>query len=167
VSTPAARVPAAATFRHRVRAARLRAKRGVEVRGTPLVGRGVVVDVDAGAKVVLGDDCSIGDGTRIHARAGDVVVGDGAVLGERCALVALAGVEIGRRCLIGDGVVMTDFEPGLGDVERPAREQDPQAAPIDVGDGARIGHGACLLLGARVAPGASVAPHAVVRRVAP
>jgi acetyltransferase-like isoleucine patch superfamily enzyme len=150
-----------------VRLARLRARKGIEVRGTPLVGRDVVIEVEPGRKVVLGDDCSIGDGSRIHARAGDVVIGEGAVLGERCKVVALEGVEIGRRCLVGDGVVMTDFEPGYEDSETPTRKQDLRAAPIRVGDGARVGHGACLLRGARVAPGGTVQPHAVVRQGAP
>lgn len=136
----------------------------MEVRGRPLVGRGVVVEVDRGARVVLEDGCVIGDGTRIHARGGAVGLGEGSVLGERCALVALAGLQIGRRCLLGDGVVLADFAPETGDVERPLREQGVHVAPIEIGDGARIGHGACLLAGASIAAGAEVAPHRVVGR---
>ena len=163
MATPAALPPASFGLRHRLRLARARARRGVEVEGRPFLGRRVSLDVEPGARVKLGDGCSLGDGTRIHARSGAVVIGSGSVLGERCALVALTRVEIGRNCLIGDGVVLTDFEPGTADVERPTREQSPATGPIHVGDGARLGHGACLLRGVRVAPGAQVLPNTVVR----
>lgn len=166
MATPAALPPASFGLRHRIRLARARARRGVEVEGRPYLGRRVALDVEPGARVRLGDGCSLGDGTRIHARAGSVVIGPGSVLGERCALVALAGVEIGRRCLIGDGVVLTDFEPGTADVERPTREQALVSGSIEVGDGARLGHGACLLRGVRVAAGAQVPPNTVVRGTA-
>ena len=90
-----------------------------------------------------------------------MTIGEGAVLGERCRLVAHEGITIGRNALLGDGVVLTDFEPDPADPERPTRKQALKAKPITVGDGARIGHGACLLPGARVKPGGSVAPNTV------
>ena len=158
MAAPAALIPPAPTLRHRLRLARLRA-RGVTIEGTPMVGRGVEIH----GAVALGDGASIGDGTSIVARSGRVEIGPGAVLGERCRIVAFAGVRIGRRALLGDGVVLTDFEPNHEDVERPTREQGLTARPIEVGEGARVGHGACLLPGARVTAGASVAPHAMLR----
>lgn len=156
MAAPAAPIPASPTIRHRVRLARLRA-RGVTIHGTPLIGRDVTITGD----VVLGDKASLGDGTQI---SGKVAIGEGAVLGERCRLVALAGITVGRNALLGDGVVLTDFSPNTQDSERPTREQGLTAQPITVGDGARVGHGACLLRGARVKAGGNVAPHAVVGR---
>ena len=158
MAAPAALIPARATLKHRLRLARLR---GVEVHGTPLIGRGVRIR----GNVVLNDQTVIGDGTRIEAHPGaSVTIGEGAVLGEKCRIVALTGITIGRNALLGDGVVLTDFAPNVTDPERPTREQGLQAEPIDVGDGARVGHGACLVRGARVKPGGEVAPHAVVGR---
>ena len=158
MAAPAALPPARATLKHRLRLARLR---GVEVHGTPLIGRGVSIS----GTVALGDQAVIGDGTRIEAHAGaSITIGDGAVLGEKCRIVAMQSITIGRNALLGDGVVLTDFSPAYADTERPTREQGLTAEPIEVGDGARIGHGACLLRAARVRPGGEVAPHAVVGR---
>jgi acetyltransferase-like isoleucine patch superfamily enzyme len=157
VAAPAALIPARATLRHRLRLARLR---GVEVHGTPLIGRGVRIS----GNVVLNDRSSLGDGTRIDATHGTVTIGEGAVLGEKCRLVAMKSITIGRNALLGDGVVLTDFAPETTDNERPTREQGLTAEAIEVGDGARIGHGACLLRAARVKAGGQVAPHAVVGR---
>lgn len=150
MAAPAALIPGKPTLRHRLRARRLRGP-------IPLIGRGVRI---SGA-VVLGDGCVIGDGSRIE---GPVRIGEDAVLGEGCRLVALAGIEIGRRALLGDGVVLTDFGPNVDESDRPTRAQGLRAEPIAVGAGARVGHGACLLRGARVKAGATVAPHAVVGR---
>jgi acetyltransferase-like isoleucine patch superfamily enzyme len=142
--------------KHRLRLAKLRAQ-GVRIEGTPLIGR----DVRIRGNVVLNDQASIGDGTQIN---GNVTIGEGAVLGEKCRLIAFSGITIGRRALLGDGVVLTDFAPTTTDAERPTREQGLQAEPIEVGEGARVGHGACLLRAARVQAGGEVPPHAVIGR---
>ena len=155
MAAPAALIPEGPTLRHRIRIARLRA-RGVEIHGTPLIGR----DVKVTGPVVLSDKSSIGDATTL---SGPVTIQEGAVLGERCRLIAHEGITIGRNALLGDGVVLTDFEPNVNDPERPTREQGLGARSIEVGDGARIGHGACLLPGARVKPGGSVPPNTVLR----
>lgn len=154
VAAPAALIPEP-SFRNTLRLARLRA-RGVRVEGTPVVGAAVEI----GAGVLLGDRSSVGDGSRI---VGPVTIGEGAVLGERCRLIAKAGIVVGRRALLGDGVVITDFEADPADPDAPTRAQPLRSVPIEVGEGARIGHGACLLPGARVEPGAAVAPHTVLR----
>ena len=153
MAAPAALIPAAPTLRHRIRLARLRA-RGVEIHGTPLIG----ADVRVTGPVVLSDKSSIGDGSTI---TGPVTINEGAVVGERCRLVAHERITIGRNALLGDGVVLTDFDADPGDHERPTRAQPLRTRPIEVGDGARIGHGACLLPGARVKPGGTVPPNTV------
>ena len=155
MAAPAALIPESPTLRHRLRLARLRA-RGVEIHGTPIIGR----DVTVTGAVVLGDKSSVGDGSQI---SGPVTIGEGAVLGERCRAIAHEGITIGRNALLGDGVVITDFDPDPTDSERPTRKQALKAKPITIGNGARIGHGACLLPGARVKPGGSVAPNTVHR----
>lgn len=151
MAAPAALIPDRPTLRHRLRARRVRSD------GTPMIGR----DVRIAGDVFIGDRASVGDGTTIE---GNVRIEAGAVLGERCRIVAFAGVAIGRNALLGDGVVLTDFSPTYDDVERPTRAQPLRAEPIEIGAGARVGHGACLLRGARVPPGGDVAPHSVTGR---
>jgi acetyltransferase-like isoleucine patch superfamily enzyme len=155
VAAPAALIPAQPRLRHRLRLAKLRG-RGLEIHGTPIIGANVRIT----GPVVLNANASIGDATQIH---GPVTVGEGAVLGERCRLIAHESITIGRNALLGDGVVLTDFEPGPLDPERPTRSQTLRTKPIAIGDGARIGHGTCLLPGARVKPGAAVAPNTVLK----
>lgn len=159
---PGARIPSRPTLRHRLRALRARARRGVTVEGTPLLGRDIVLEVARGAHLVLGDGCVLLAGCRLHARGGELRVGAGAVLGERCAVVAHAEVELGAGCRLGDGVVACDIAPVHTDVERPVRQQGMRTAPVRVGARARIGPGVVLEAGARVRPDGVVGAHRVV-----
>lgn len=112
--------------------------------------------------VRLGRDVQLGEGCRLLALGGPIVVGDGTVLGDGCRLVAHAGIDVGRACRLGDGVVIQDFRPVLDDVERPVRLQGLRATPVTVGAGAILGPMACLGPGATVGAGDVVGPHAVL-----
>lgn len=126
--------------------------------------RRVVIDVDETATLTLGEGCVLGEGTRIHARGGAVVrIGDGAVLGERCVILAHERVEIGAGAALGDGVVLVDFAHAHDDTERPVRHQPLRTAPVTVGDGARLGPGAVVERGGAIPPGGMVGANAVVR----
>jgi acetyltransferase-like isoleucine patch superfamily enzyme len=131
------------------------------------IGRRVRVEVDPGARIVLGPRARIGDGTRLVARAGELRIGAGAVLGERCTIVALAGVEIGDDARLGQRVAIADFEPGADDAETPIRAQPPRAAPVRIGAGAVVDHGASVLAGVTVGERAHVGAHAVVAEDVP
>jgi acetyltransferase-like isoleucine patch superfamily enzyme len=156
----AALPPTRPTLRHR-RARR--ARRHARIEGLPLLGRGVVLDVEPGAEVVLGDGCVLMDGCRIHARGGIVRIAPGAVLGERCVLIAHAGIEVGEHARLADEVALIDFAPEHRDSETPTRLQGLRAAPIHVGARALIGPRAALEPGARVPAGAVVPPRAVTQ----
>jgi acetyltransferase-like isoleucine patch superfamily enzyme len=149
--------------------ARRRPERGRRVRrGRGVwVERGVRFDVAPGALLVLGDGCRIGEHTRIVVQAGRVELGPGAVLGERCTLVAHRGVTIGARARLGQGAVIVDFDHVYADVERPIREQGLRAAPVTIGEDARIGLGASILRAVDVGARAIVDPRAVVTRDVP
>jgi acetyltransferase-like isoleucine patch superfamily enzyme len=125
--------------------------------------RGIIVDVSPGAEVVIDDSARLGAGCRIHARGGAVRIGAGAVLGERCVLVAHAGIEIGERARLADEVSLIDCDPVDDDVETPVRLQGLRAEPIVVGADALVGVGAALQRGARV-PAGGVVPPRTVRR---
>jgi acetyltransferase-like isoleucine patch superfamily enzyme len=127
-----------------------------------VLGRGVRLHPTAGAEIVLGDGCRIGARTRIVVQAGRVELGAGAVVGERCTLVAHGGVTIGAGAQLGHGVVIVDFDHVFEDVERPIRVQQLRSTPVTIGDGARIGFGASILRGVEVGAGAIVEPRAVV-----
>lgn len=128
------------------------------------VEQGVRLDVAPGAQLVLGDGCRIGEGTRIIVAAGRVEIGPGAVLGERCTIVAHSSVTLGARAQLGHGALIVDFDHVFDDVERPIREQPLRSAPVTIGHDAQIGLAACILRGVRVGARVVVEPRAVVRR---
>ena len=130
--------------------------------------RDVQLSVTPGARLVLGDGCAIGEGTRIVVDGGFVELGAGAVLGPRCTIVAHAGVTIGAGAHLEEGAVVVDFDHVIEDVEQPIRAQALEATAVTIGAGAHIGLGASVLRGVTVGEQATVGPHAVVTRdVAP
>jgi acetyltransferase-like isoleucine patch superfamily enzyme len=151
-------VPARSDRLGPVRLARLRlAARGrLDARGRVQVERGVRIAVAPGARVVLEDGCLLGEGCRIEAAGGTVRVGPGARLGARSLLAALAGIDVGADCTVGEWAIIADHEPTYEDPERPTRLQPLRAEPIRLGDGARVGAHAALRPGATIAPGAVV-----------
>jgi acetyltransferase-like isoleucine patch superfamily enzyme len=137
---------------------------GVHAGRDVAVGRDVQLEIGAHAQLVIGDGCRIGEGTRIVVQQGRVEIGAGARLGERCTIVAHAGVIIGAGAWLEDGAVLVDFDHVIDDVEVPIRAQPLVASPIVIGERARIGLGSGVLRGVIVGAGATVGPHAVVTR---
>ena len=132
---------------------RLAARGRLEVRGRVRVEPRVRIAVAPGARVVLEDGCLLGAGCRIEAAQGTVRIGAGAQLGARALLVALAGIDVGAGCTVGEWAVIADHEPTYEDSERPTRLQPLRTAAVRLGDGARVGAHAALTAGATVAPG--------------
>ncbi len=104
----------------------------------------------------------IGAGTRFHG-PGDVVIGEGARLGERGVILCHERIEIGPGAVLGDEVVLVDFAHDHSDPETPVRHQPLLTAPISIGAGAVIGHRAVIERGVAIPPGARV-PEQTVRR---
>ena len=119
------------------------------MRGRVHVGRGVRINVARGARVVLEDGCSLGEGCRIDAGGGTVRIGRHARIGERSILVAVAGIEVGAEADVGDWAVIADGEPTWAE----------GAAPVRIGDGARVGLHAAVLAGAEISAGEEVAAY--------
>jgi acetyltransferase-like isoleucine patch superfamily enzyme len=153
--------------RWRLAVARRRARGRLEIGSGVHMEHGARIAVDKDSTVRLCDGCFLGAGSRIHAVGGNVVVGKKALLGERSVIVALSGVTLGPRCVLGDWALVSDAEPGFDDSELPVREQPLERAPVHVGEGARIGAHAAVLSGVTVTPWAVVASYAVVRRAEP
>jgi acetyltransferase-like isoleucine patch superfamily enzyme len=144
---------------------RLRAWRAgprVLLEGPAAIGPGVRFDVSPGARVVVGAGASLAAGCRFHVRGGEVRIGAGAILGDRCVIVAHERVEVGPRCVLGDEVVLVDADHVFGDPERPVRLQGVTSSPVVLGTGVRVGPGAAVLRGVTVGDGAVVGANAVV-----
>ena len=124
----------------RLRLVRARLRPRVELGAGVRVGRGVVLRAARGARVVIGDGAAIADGARIEAADGELRVGAGAALGERCSLAG--AVTIGRECVVG----------AWARVEGKALLEDR----------ARLAAHAVALSGARIGRGAVVGSYTVV-----
>jgi acetyltransferase-like isoleucine patch superfamily enzyme len=120
-------------------------------------------DVTEGGVLDIAPDAVIGAGTRFHVRGATVRIGPGARLGERCVILAHAGIEVGAGAVLGDDVVLVDFAHRHDDPDVPIRHQGLDARPIVVGDGAVIGHRAVVERGAVVPPGTRVPEQTVWR----
>jgi acetyltransferase-like isoleucine patch superfamily enzyme len=113
-------------------------------------------DVTGGGVLEIAPDAVVGAGTRFHVRGATVRIGAGARLGERCVILAHAGIEVGPGAVLGDDVVLVDFAHNTDDPEVPVRHQGLDARPIVIGAGAVIGHRAVVERGAVVPAGARV-----------
>ena len=77
-------------------------------------------------------------------------------------------VASGGSLLLGDEVVILDFDHDTADVERPVRLQGLVTAPVEIGDGAVLDATVVVLRGAAIGAGAHVTTRSVVtREVAP
>jgi len=126
------------------------------------VARSARLEASDGGSIVLEEGCVVGDGCRLLARGGAVRIGAGAMLGERCTLVAHAAVTLGEGAVLGDGAMAIDFDHETIDVERPVRLQGIEAAPVTIGARAQLGPGASVLRGVTVGESARIGAHAVV-----
>ena len=88
----------------------------------------------------------------------------GARLGARCAIACRERVTLGARCVLGDEVVVMDFDHGTADAERPVRLQGLLSGPVAVGEDARLDDAVVVLRGTSVGPGARVTTRSVVTR---
>jgi UDP-3-O-[3-hydroxymyristoyl] glucosamine N-acyltransferase len=129
---------------------RLAARGRLRVEGRVTLGRGARIEVARDASVVLGDGVHLGAGARVEAAAGAVGIGARTLVGDRVFVVGLAGVEIGRDCVLGDfAAVGVAAGPGA-----------PRATRL--GDRVRLGAHAVVEAGAQIAPGSVVGSYALV-----
>jgi acetyltransferase-like isoleucine patch superfamily enzyme len=154
---PSGAPPSGRVARLRVRLAVLRGRGRIVAGPGVTAARGVTWDVARGARVVLGAGCAIGERTRVHVTGGELRLGAGTVLGDRCVLRIAAGARLGDGCRLADEVVLLDTAPEVGDVDVPVRVQGTRAEAIVIGDRVRIGSRTVVQGGARVGAGAQIA----------
>lgn len=137
------------------------------------LGQGTVLEDDV--LVFHPEHVSIGDGAYVGHLAilkayhrNELVIEDGAWLGEGVYLHAAGGIRIGRNVGIGAGVrIITSVHAEEGR-KVPILHSRIEFAAVEIDDDADIGIGATILPGVRIGSGAIVGAGAVVTRdVAP
>lgn len=108
------------------------------------------------AGVRIGANVSIGGGTEIGRGS---VIGNGTRISTQCFLPA--GSVVGKGCFLGPGARCAD------DRYPWANNQQYEALPPVIDDGASIGMGAIILPGVHIGTGAMIAAGAIVTRDVP
>jgi acetyltransferase-like isoleucine patch superfamily enzyme len=139
----------------------------LETDGLCFVCPGVKFEIGRDAKIVLGRWSWIGQGSKIRAHEGHVMIGAKSVLGQECTISAYQRVEIGRECIIADRVMLIDFDHGMVEVERPVRLQGIYKRNVRLGHNVWVGYGACVLRGVSIGNNAVVGTSSVVTRDVP
>jgi acetyltransferase-like isoleucine patch superfamily enzyme len=141
---------------------KLRFRGRLRTDGLCFVGPHVTFEIGRDATVTLGRWSWIGDGCKIRAHEGEVLIGAKSVLGQECTISSFQHVSIGRECILADRVMLIDFDHGAVEVERPIREQGIYKRDVRVGHNCWIGYGACILRGVTVGDNSIVGTSSVV-----
>src|ERR1700741_4542922 len=126
---------------------KLRWGRRLQTDGLCFVGPGVKLEIGRGAVLRLGRWSWIGHGTKIRVHEGEAEIGAKTVLGQECTISSFQHVSIGREGIVADRVMLSDFDHGVTEVERPIRLQGIYKRDVRVSHNVWIGCGACVLRG--------------------
>lgn len=146
----------------------LRAKARLSVGANVTFARGSWVDALSSEGVELGDNTSVGRGTRIECTGRLTTLGKGfragrnVGLGTDCLYGAAGGISIGDDTIIGNYVTMHSENHTIDDLSVPIRDQGVTHRGIEIGPDCWIGAKATILDGARIGRGCVIAAGSVV-----
>ena len=143
---------------------KLRFRGRLQVDGIAFICPGVKFEIGRNAVVKLGRWSWIGNGCKIRAHEGEVIIGAKTVMGQECTISSFQHVAIGRECIVADRVMLIDFDHGVVEVERPIRLQGIYKRDVDVGNNVWIGYGAAILRGCRVGDNCILGTYTVVTK---
>jgi acetyltransferase-like isoleucine patch superfamily enzyme len=94
---------------------------------------------------------------------GRIEIGDGSSMTGGCTLSAAASVRVGRRVLMARNCYIADHRHAFDDAATAVLDQGvEQVAPVEIGDGAWLGHNVVVGPGVRIGRGAVVGANSVV-----
>lgn len=127
-------------------------QRGVRIGNNVTIGRGAQIRMSSYYGRDLGVGLEVGDESNVSLQA---------------FLGASGGITIGRRVLMGPGVMLLSEEHIADRLDLDIKYQGVRAVPIHIEDGVWIGAGVLVLGGVRIGRGAIVGAGAVVREDIP
>lgn len=146
----------------------VRARSGIELGSHVTLARDSWIDALSAEGVHLGDNTSVGRGTRIECTGRLTTLGKGfwagrnVGLGTDCLYGAAGGITIGDDTIIGNYVTMHSENHVIDDLTVPIRDQGVSHQGIEIGPECWIGAKATILDGARVGRGCVIAAGSVV-----
>src|ERR1700754_1432861 len=146
---------------------KLRWRGRLQTDGLCFIAPDVTLEIGKTATLRLGRWCWIGHGTKIRVHEGETSIGAKTVMGQECTISAFQHVAIGRECIVGDRVMLIDFDHGVVEVERPIRLQGIYKRDVNVGHHCWVGYGACILRGVTVGDNCIIGTNTVVTKDVP
>lgn len=138
----------------------------VEFRGPVRLGPGFVLDMPGAGTFVVGVGVDFRRGFVCEISGnGRVVIGDGSIFTRDVLVQCTTSIEIGRRCVFSQDVLLADGNHRYDDVDRHPMDQGYDFRPLVIGDGALV-LAKCTVL-APVGERAVVAAGSVVTRPVP
>lgn len=138
----------------------------VEFRGPARLGPGFSLQLPDHGTFVVGHGVDFRRGFVCEiSGSGRVVIGDGSVFTSHALVQCSTSIEIGRRCVFGQSVLIADGNHRYRNPNRHLLDQGYDFRPITIGDGAVV-TSKCTVL-APIGERALVAAHSVVTRPVP
>ena len=129
--------------------------------------------------ISIGDRTGFADGATLTAwdefdgrrYSPEIIIGDDCHFGGWNHITAINRIEIGKGCLTGKWVTISDDshgQTGMDDLEiAPAHRKLYSKGPVIIGDNVWIGDKATILAGVKIGDGAVIAANAVVTKDVP
>ena len=115
------------------------------------------------ARMELGRDVWIGEGTALRCHEGHMRIGDRVVFGGSDTVNCYLDVEIGEDCIFADWIYVTDFDHRYRDTKTRIQDQGIAMSPVRIEADCWIGEKASILRGSRVGKGSVIGAQTVVK----
>lgn len=135
---------------------------GLVVGDRAVIGPGVKILLNPGARLVIGRAARIGEGMLLTVKpGGELRIGERVLVNTRSIVTCWSQVAIGAGTLVAPHCHITDRNHGIAPGE-PIRQQRGEIAPITIGADAWIASSCIVLKGVTIGDGAVVGANSVV-----
>lgn len=138
----------------------------VEFQGPVRLGPGFSLDIPGNGTLVVGTGVDFRRGFVCEISGGGVVtIGDGSIFTSHALIQCTTSIDIGRRCVFGQDLLIVDGKHRYGHPELHALEQGYDYRPIRIGDGVLV-MSKCTIV-ADIGEGSFIGAHSLVARPIP
>jgi acetyltransferase-like isoleucine patch superfamily enzyme len=138
----------------------------VEFRGPVRLGPGFSLEIPDGGSLVVGSGVDFRRGFVCEISGdGVVTIGDGSIFTSHALIQCTTSIDIGRRCVFGQDLMLIDGKHRFGDPDLHLLEQGYDYRPVRIGDCAIV-MSKCTVA-ADIGAGAVIGAHSLVTRPIP